>query len=334
MRRTTDIATRGLRRENHLHHLGFAESALPALLRQRVRHHPQHRPAGAARHGVRQPLRRLPALHAGAPRDAHRAGQLPGDAVEPGAAVGRVPAHHAARAMRRVQPHDHRPLPLLPRRRRGLQHHLQLVGVPARPGGRHLAAAGRGAAQAGGRARPGGAVPLGLLAQSDLGAHGARRGLFDAALLRARPGIHRPQPRGAGLALAPGGVRPARAVRLSGPLPRALRRPLGRLPLYLAAVRPPRPRVGRRGDRAPHPRLLRRRTDHGRPLARQAARQAGPAQHVGRHRGGADHRPRPHPRRARLLGQDADGAVRRAGAHPADRVRAGQPPAGGACGAR
>ena len=183
--------------------------------------------------------------------------------------------HHAARAARRVQPHDHRPLPLLPLRRRGLQHHLQLVGVPARPGGRHLAPAGAGAAQAGRCARLGGPLPLGLLAQPDLGAHGTRRGLFDAALLRARPGLHRAQPRRAGLAPAPGGVRPARAVRLSGALPRAVRRPLGPLPLHLAAVWPSRSRARRRGDGAPHPRLLRRRPDHGRPLARQAARQAG-----------------------------------------------------------
>ena len=74
------------------------EPPLPALLRQRLRHHPQHRPAGAARHGVRQPLRRFPALHAGASRDAHRAGQLPGDAVESGAAMGRVPARARMRS--------------------------------------------------------------------------------------------------------------------------------------------------------------------------------------------------------------------------------------------
>ena len=232
-------------RENHLCHHGFPEPPLPALLWQRVCHHAQHRPAGAARHGVRQQFRRLPAVHAGAPRDAHRAGQLPGDAVESGAAVGRMPADHAARAARRVQPHDHRPLPLLPLRRRGLQHHLQLLGVPARPGGRHLAPAGAGAAQAGRRARAGGAVPLGLLAQPDLRADGTRPGLLDAAVLRTRPGLHRPQPRRRRLAPAPGGFRSARAVRLSGALPRTVRRPLGPLPLLLAAVRPPRPRARR-----------------------------------------------------------------------------------------
>jgi hypothetical protein len=251
----------------------------------------QLRAARAAQRAVPEFLRRLDALHACAPRDAHGALQFPASLLGTVGALRRLDAGHSG-CKRRPFAQGHGPPALLGGWRRHLPPALHHLRPGARAGRRQVDRRRRAAPRPRLRGRTlagatGPAVPE--AGQHQPPAHDQRGAATPARHLQPRPGVHRAQQGCRPLVPADRDLRPARALLQPAGVPRPLSPRVRRAALRLAAV----PGSARgRADRQAHPLHVRGVDDLLRPAARAGARRFRSPRPVAGHDADREHRSR------------------------------------------